>query len=113
MSGGGILFDGLCWTQVSITPGAIALSSTVDVSVTLPGALSTDFIMNVTKPTLTSGVDIGNARMTANNTMKITFQNSTSAQITPATETYTICLARPSNVLGGPDALSGGVVIFK
>lgn len=109
----GIIFYGMCFTQVSITPGAISANTSSDVTVTMPGLLATDVVIAVLKPTLTAGVDTGNARATAANTMKITFQNSTASPVTPATETYTVVVARPEKALGGPDALSGGSVIFQ
>jgi hypothetical protein len=113
MSGSGIPFYGICFTQVTISPGAISANSSQDVTVTMPGLAASDVILSVSYLTLAAGVDIGNARATAANTMKVTFQNSTASPVTPATATYTVCVARPENTLGGPDALSGGSVIFK
>ena len=113
MSGRGlIIFDGFCFTEATVTPGAISANTSSDVTVTLQGAKATDIILSVNKPTLTAGIDVGNARMTADNTMKMTFQNSTSATVTPATEIYTISLARPEKPPGSADGLSGGNVIF-
>lgn len=113
MSRGGIDFTGLCFTTVSVTPGAISANTSAEVTVTLNGALATDVVLNFIKPTLTAGIDIGNFRMSANNTMKATYQNSTAAPITPPTETYTLVISRPEKVLGGSDALSGGNVVFN
>lgn len=114
MSGGGIgSFDRFCATQVTISPGGISANTSSDVTVTLPGLLLTDIILSVSKPTLNAGVDFGNARATAANTMKLTFQNSTGSTVTPAAETYTIYIVRPEKAIGGPDALSGGAVIFN
>ena len=113
MSGRGlIIFDGFCATQVSITPGAISGATSQDVTVTMPGLLSTDIIINVIKPTLTAGLDIGNSRASAANTMKITFQNSTASPVTPPTETYIVLIFRPEKPPGSADGLTGGSVIF-
>lgn len=113
MSGPGINFDGYCSGQVSVTPNAILASTSSEVSVTMPGLLTTDIVLQFIKPTLTAGIDIGNFRISAANTLRVTYQNSTTATITPPTETYSYYVCRPQNALGGPDALSGGVVIFK
>lgn len=114
MSGGtGIIFDGYCFTTQSISPGAISANTTVEVSVPMHGLRATDVVLSYTKPTLTAGIDTGNARVSAADTIKITYQNSTASPITPPTETYIFYIARPEKVIGGPDALSGGNVIFN
>lgn len=114
MSGGGIgSFDRFCSTQVSIAPGTISANTSSEVTVTMPGLLTTDIVLACIKPTLTAGVDLGNFRVSAANTMKITFQNSTGSGVAVPTETYNVYIVRPEKAIGGPDALSGGSVIFN
>lgn len=113
MSGTGIIFYGICFTQLLFDPPSIGANTSVDIQFPLPGALITDVVLSVSKPSLTAGLDIGNTRMTANGIMSVTYQNSTATPINAGAEVYTISIARPEKVLGGPDALSGGNVIFS
>lgn len=113
MPGSGIVFYGICATQLLMNPGSISGNTTVELSFILPGLLTSDVVLTVVKPTLTAGVDIGNTRVTANNTIAITFQNSTASPIDPPAENYTFVIFRPEKTLGGPDALTGGNVIFN
>ena len=114
MSSGGIgSFDRFCSGQVSVTPGAISANTSSEVTVTMPGLLTTDIVLAFIKPTLTAGIDLSNPRVSANNTLKITFQNSTGSTVTPATETYTYYIVRPEKAVNGTDALSGGNVVFN
>lgn len=109
----GINFDRYCATQVSIAPGTISANTSAEISVAMPGILTTDIVLQVIKPTLTAGIDISNPRVSANGTVKLTYQNSTSGGVAVPTETYNIYVCRPEKALGGPDALSGGSVIFN
>lgn len=114
MSGGGIgSFDKFCSTQVSVTPGQIGSSTSSEVVITMPGILTTDIVLAFIKPTLTAGIDVGNPRISAANTIRVNFQNSSASPVTPPTEIYTVYIVRPEKALGGPDALSGGSVIFN
>lgn len=113
MSVSGIPFYGICATQLAMNPGSIAANTSAELTFTLPGLLTSDVVFNVTKPTLTAGIDVGNVRVSAANTVAITFQNSTASPIDPPLETYTFLIFRPEKTLGGPDALSGGAVIFN
>lgn len=114
MSGGGIgSFDRFCSGTVSVTPGGILANTSSEVIITMPGLLTTDVVLQFIKPTLTAGVDLGNFRVSAANTLRVTFQNSTASTVTPPTEIYTYYVCRPEKALGGPDALSGGSVIFN
>lgn len=113
MTGGGIPFYGFCATQLLMNPGVVGANTAAELTFTLPGLLTSDVVMSVVKPTLTAGLDIGNTRVSANNTVAITFQNSTASPIDPPAETYTFIVFRPEKTLGGPDALTGGVVIFN
>jgi hypothetical protein len=114
MSSGGIgAFDRFCITQLSVNAASVGSSTSAEQTFTLPGIATSDIVVQVTKPSLTAGLSIGNSRVTAANTVGITFVNSTASPIDPAAETYTFIVMRPEKVPGGPDALSGGAVIFN
>lgn len=113
MPGSGIVFYGFCATQLLMNPGAISGNTASELTFTLPGLLTSDVVISVVKPTLTAGLDIGNTRVSATNTVAITFQNSTASPIDPPAENYTFVIFRPEKTLGGPDALTGGNVIFN
>jgi hypothetical protein len=69
-------------------------STSNEQTATIPGLKSTDKIMGVTKPTLQAGLGIGNARVSAADTIAITFITS-GATVTPtAGEVYTAFIAR-------------------
>lgn len=113
MSGRGlIIFDGFCATQLLMNPGSISGNTATELTFTLPGLLTTDIILCVVKPTLTAGLDIGNTRVSAANTVAITFQNSTASPIDPPAENYQFVIFRPEKPPGSADGLSGGSVIF-
>lgn len=113
MSGTGIIFYGKCYTQQTVTPGTINANTSSEVTITFNGLKASDVCIQALKPTLTAGVDISNPRISADNTLKLTFQNSTASNIAVPAELYTFVFERPENVIGGADALSGGNVIFK
>lgn len=113
MSVSGIPFYGVCVTQLLMNPGSVSGNTAAEFTFTMPGLLVTDIVMTVVKPSLTAGLDIGNIRVSAANTVAITFQNSTGSPIDPPAETYTFVVLRPEKAIGGPDALTGGVVIFQ
>lgn len=113
MSGRGlIIFDGFCCTQLLMNPGSISGNTATELTFTLPGLLTTDIILCVVKPTLTAGLDVGNTRVSAANTVAITFQNSTASPIDPPAENYQFVIFRPEKPPGSADGLSGGNVIF-
>lgn len=113
MTGTGIIFYGKCYTQQVVSPGTIAGNATVEVTVAFFGLRSSDVCIQTVKPTLTAGIDVGNPRVSATDTLKLLFQNSTASPVAVPSETYIFVFERPENVIGGPDALSGGRVIFN
>lgn len=70
-------------------------STSNEQTVTVPGLrLATDKVFGPTKPTLQAGLGIGNARVSADDTLAITFITS-GATVTPtAGEKYSILVAR-------------------
>lgn len=96
-------FDHTIVVTSALTPAAVVKATCEEQTFTVTG-LSTgsslqasDQILAVNKPTAQSGLGIVNARVTAANTVGITFINPTAADITPtAGETYTFVVYRPS-----------------
>lgn len=79
--------------SVSLTPSSVAANSTAEQSFVVTG-LGVGDIVTVNKPTHTSGIGIVGARVSAADTLRITFVNITGGPITPATETYLVSAIR-------------------
>ena len=76
-----------------INVGSVAANSTDEQTFTVAG-LGTKDIVIVNKPSHTSGLFIGGCRVSAVDTLAITFVNITGAPINPAAETYLITAIR-------------------
>lgn len=73
------------------TPALVAPNTTGERAMTVTGVLSTDMVAVVNKPTTQAGLLVGTARVSAANTIQVTFGNDTAATITPtAGETYDV-----------------------
>ena len=81
-------------------PASVAAATTAEQTVTVPGVLLGDYI-EVTKPTLSAGVGIANARVSAANTVAITWVNATAAAVDPPSETYQAWVFRPEKITAG------------
>lgn len=65
-----------------------------------PGLRTTDYIMGVSKPTAQAGLGIAGWRVSAADTIAITFDNPTAATVTPtALESYVAFIFRPEHTL--------------
>lgn len=74
----------------ALTPVAVAANTSAEQTFTVPGLIAGTPVF-VNKPTVQAGLGIAGARVSAANTLAITFSNNTAASITPtAGETYTI-----------------------
>jgi len=80
--------------QVTLTPSSISANSTAEQTFTVPG-LTTNMFVEVSKPSHSSGVVIGNARVSAANQIAIQFSNVTASPVTPAAETYLVFWMKP------------------
>jgi len=81
---------------VSLTPNNgsnIAANTSVETTYTLPGVQLNDFI-EINKPSHTTGLVIGNVRVSAANQVAVMWANVTTAAITPTAETYLLAIAR-------------------
>lgn len=86
---------------VTIDPASVAVNTTAEQTFTVNG-LKTGDVVVVNKPTATAGLGIVNARVSAANTLALTFVNATAGAIDAASETYTVLVFRPQ--VAGTDA---------
>lgn len=78
----------------SFDPASVAAATTAEQTLTLPGVKVGDVVF-VNKPSATAGLGIAGARVTAADTVGITFINATASPINAAAETYTFLTLRP------------------
>lgn len=79
----------------TINPASIAAATSAEQTFTVTG-LAVGDIPVVVKPTATAGVGIVNARVSATDTLAVTFMNATAGALDPASESYTILAFRPA-----------------
>lgn len=92
---GNVLYSTLL--QSALTPASVAANTTAEQTFTVKGLLPTDFVM-VCKPTAQAGLGIVGVRVSAADTLAITFSNNTAAPIVPtAGQIYKIYVHRPEN----------------
>lgn len=89
-----------CVFTQSLNVASVAANTSAEQDFTVSGLKTTDLVF-VTKPALSAGLVIGNARVSADDTLSITFGNLTGSAIDPAAETYTIAVLRPEKTLTG------------
>ncbi len=77
----------------TLNPAAVAANTTSEQTFSVPGLAVTDIVI-VNKPSHTAGLGIVNARVSAANTLALTFQNTTAASIDAGAENYTIVSIR-------------------
>lgn len=80
----------------NIDPANIATATTTEQTFAVPGVKVGDFV-SVAKPTLTAGIAIGSARVSAANTVAITFV-TTATNINAPAEDYMFLVVRPEKV---------------
>ena len=80
--------------QLSLTPPNVGANTSAESTYTLSGVIVGDYI-EINKPTHTTGLSIGNVRVSAKDTIAVQFVNSTGLAInnTPA-ENYLIVVSR-------------------
>ena len=84
--------------EVTLSPATIATTTSVEQTFTVQGLKLHDFVW-VNKPTNQTGLAIVGARVTAADTLGITFGNFTSGTLTPtASQVYTIFRCSPSDI---------------
>jgi len=82
--------------KATLSPAEVAAATSAEQTFTLKGLrLTTDMIVSVSKPTTQAGLGIAGWRISANDTVGITFMNATAAAITPtASQEYQFLVAR-------------------
>lgn len=81
-------------TTFTYDPASIGAATTAAQNVTVPGLKVGDIVV-VQKPSLTAGVGIAGARVSAADTLTVTWVNATAGAVDPASETYTLFWFRP------------------
>ena len=84
--------------SLTIDVASVAAATSAEQTFTLRGVRVGDFVA-VSKPSLTAGLAIGSARVSAADTIAIQFINATAGALDPASETYLVNWCRPE-VLG-------------
>lgn len=79
----------------TVTASAVSANTTSEQTFTVAGVLvASDVVIGVSKPTHQAGLGIVGWRVTADNTVAITFMNNTASPITPTSLTYTFVIYR-------------------
>ena len=85
--------------SVTLSPALIVLNTTAEQTFTVNGLLAGDVVC-VNKPTAQAGLGIVGCRVSAANTLGITFSNNTASSITPtAAQVYKVVVSRPDSVI--------------
>lgn len=87
--------------SVSLDVTSKSAATSAEQTVTVNGVAVGDLVLAVSKPSLSAGLGVVNARVSAANTIAVTFMNATAGAIDPAAETYTFVIGRPEQ----PNAL--------
>jgi hypothetical protein len=84
---------------VTIDPASVATITTAEQTFTVNGLRVGDAVF-VNKPTNTTGLGVCNARVSAANTLALSFVNPTAGGVDAASETYTVIWFRPDYATG-------------
>lgn len=85
--------------SVRLSPAAVSANTTAEQTFTVNGLVAGDMAV-VTKPTSQAGLGVVNSRVSAANTLAITFSNNTGGSITPtASEVYFVLVSRPDRTV--------------
>lgn len=79
---------------ITINPANVPANTTAEQTFTLTGAEIADTVLAVTKPTHTAGFGIVGTRISAADTVAITFMNNTAGAIDAPSESYKIDLLK-------------------
>lgn len=92
LGAGGAISQVKLYSQ-ALDVASVAANTTAEQTFTVTG-LTTDDLVFLNKPSNNAGLGIVNARVSAANTLAITFGNFTAAGIDPGSETYKIFAVR-------------------
>jgi hypothetical protein len=85
---------GLYLIKASLTPVEVATITSAEQNFTVAGLKVGDMVQ-VNPPGLTAGASLSGARVSAANTLTLTFVNPTAGNVTPLAGVYTIQVFRP------------------
>ena len=80
--------------SVAVAPASVAATTSAEQTFTVTGLQTTDAVF-VSKPSAQAGLAVATARVSASNTLAVTFVNASAGAITPTTETYQLMVLRP------------------
>ena len=81
--------------EPSLSPASVAANTTAEQTFTVSGLVTTDTLLSVVKPTAQAGLGIVGYRISATNTLAITFSNNTVGAIVPtAAQVYKVAVWR-------------------
>lgn len=87
--------------SVTLSPAQVAANTTAEQTFTVPGLQVSDFV-DVNKPSAQAGLGLAAFRVSAANTLAITFSNNTASPITPtASEVYSVLYVRKDSTIAG------------
>lgn len=92
-NGSSSTFTAMARISQSLTPVSVATITCAEQQFTVPG-LAVGDVVTVSPPSITAGVAPVCARVSAANTLQITFVNPTAGPLTPAAGVYQIFIAR-------------------
>ncbi len=84
---------GMAVATITITPASVGAGNTSEQSFTVPGVRVGDYV-DVTGVTQ-NGIAIGQARVTASDTVGVRFINATGGALTPTAGAYQFLVVRP------------------
>lgn len=91
--GGGTAITKIRTFSQALDVASVAQNTTAEQTFTVTGLTTADKVF-VNKPSASAGLGIVNARVSATDTLAITFVNATGSGIDPSSETYTIVAIR-------------------
>ena len=80
--------------DITLDVASVAADTSAEQTFTVPG-LDTSMMVMVNKPDLDAGIGIGNARVSAADTLALTFINATAGAVDPASEVYKLFWLKP------------------
>ncbi len=97
--------------RATLTPASVGSATAAEQTFTIPGLQLGDQVSGISlQGAWTSLTSIVNARVSAANTLAISFQNGTAGALTPPSGTYWIEVNRPVTLDGSATGLPTGIV---
>jgi hypothetical protein len=90
------MFDArLYYKTLTFTAAEVAANTSAEQTFTLPGVEPEDLLIAVVKPTAQAGIGIVGQRVTARDTVGITYMNTTAGGVTPTAEANVFVFLKP------------------